>query len=179
MKVTPRSTIKKFDIGKLRTSKAKQDFKLKLRNRFHVLQDHDSENDTQINELWETIRETYSESSEKVLGYKRQVYKDWITPGTWKLIDERKDLKTKLNNTHSEKLKHIIREEYTNKNKEVKKATKKDSQTFIEDRAEEAEKAAAEQRMGDLYQITRKLCGKRRNTNMPVRDKHGKLITFE
>ena len=45
--------------------------------------------------------------------------------------------------------------------------------------AEEAEKAAAEQRMGDLYQITRKLYGKRRNTNMPVRDKHGKLITFE
>ena len=45
--------------------------------------------------------------------------------------------------------------------------------------AEEAEKAAAEQRMGDLYQITRKLCGKRRNTNVPVRDKHGKLITFE
>ena len=32
MKVTPRSTIKKFDIGKLRTSKAKQDFKLELRN---------------------------------------------------------------------------------------------------------------------------------------------------
>ena len=45
--------------------------------------------------------------------------------------------------------------------------------------AEEAEKAAAEQRMGDLYQITRKMCEKRRNTNMPVRDKHGKLITSE
>ena len=41
---------------------------------------------------------------------------------------------------------------------------------------EEAEKAAADQRMGHLYQITRKLCGKR-NTNMPVRDKHEKLIT--
>ena len=45
--------------------------------------------------------------------------------------------------------------------------------------AEESEKAAAEQRMGDLYQITERLCGKRRNTNMPVRDKHGKLITSE
>ena len=45
--------------------------------------------------------------------------------------------------------------------------------------AEEAEKAAAEQRMGDLYQITRKLCGKRRNTNMSVRDKHGNLLTSE
>ena len=91
MKVTPRSTIKKFDIGKLRTSKAKQDFKLELRNRFQVLQNHDSKNDIQIDDLWERVRETYSESSEKVLGYKRQVHKDWITPGTWKLIDERKE----------------------------------------------------------------------------------------
>ena len=46
----------------------------------------------QIDELWERVRETYSESSKKVLGYKRQVHKDLITPGAWKLINERKDL---------------------------------------------------------------------------------------
>ena len=46
--------------------------------------------------------------------------------GTWKLIDERKDLKKKLSNTHSERLKHRIRKEYTTMNKEVMKATKKD-----------------------------------------------------
>ena len=109
----------------------------------------------QIDELWERVRETYSESSEK-----GKVHKDLIKPGTWKLIGERKDLKKKLNNTHSEILKHRIREEYTNKNVEVKKATKKDRQIFVEGMAEEAEKAAAEQRMRDLYQITRKLCGK-------------------
>ena len=59
MKVTPRSTSKTFDIGKLRTSKAKEDFKLELRNRFQTLQYHDSENDTQIDKLWERVRETY------------------------------------------------------------------------------------------------------------------------
>ena len=42
--------------------------------------------------------------------------------------------------------------------------------------AEETEKAATEQRLGDLYQITRNLCGKKRNTNMPIRDKQEKLI---
>jgi protoheme ferro-lyase len=30
------------------------------------------------------------EASEKVLGFKSQVHKEWITPETWKLIDERK-----------------------------------------------------------------------------------------
>ena len=71
MKVTPRSTIKKFDIGKLRTSKAKQDFKLELRNWFQVLQNHYSENDAQIEELWERVRETYCESCEKNLGIQK------------------------------------------------------------------------------------------------------------
>ncbi|VDI54248.1 Hypothetical predicted protein [Mytilus galloprovincialis] len=33
--------------------------------------------------------------------------------------------------------------------------------------------------MGDLYQITKKLCGQKRNTNMPVKDKQGNLITSE
>ena len=95
MKVTPRSTIKKIDIGKWRTNKTKQSFNLQLRNRFQVLQNEDSENDTQIDVLWERVREPFIESSEKVLEYKRQVHKDWITPGTWILIDERKHLKKK------------------------------------------------------------------------------------
>ena len=111
--------------------------------------------------------------AKKILGYRRQVRKDWIKPGTWKIINEKKDLKKKLNNTHSERLKHRIREEYTNNNKEVQKATQMDRQTFVEGMPDEAEKAVAEQRMGNLYQITRKLCGEKRNMNMPVRHKHG------
>ena len=95
------------------------------------------------------------------------------------LIEKRKDLKKKLCGTHSERLKEKLREQYSNSNKEVKKATKKDRQGFIEGMAREAEKAASEQRMGDVYQITKKLCGQKRNTNMPVRDKQGALITSE
>lgn len=46
-----------------------------------------------------------------------------------------------------------VREEYTNRNKKVKKATQRDRDTFVEDMAEEAVKAAAGQIMSDLYQI--------------------------
>lgn len=45
--------------------------------------------------------------------------------------------------------------------------------------AREAEKAASEQRMGDIYQITKKLCGQKINACMSVRDKQGTLITSE
>lgn len=43
----------------------------------------------------------------------------------------------------------------------------------------EAEKAAVEQRMGNIFQIIKKLCGKKTNTNIPVRDKQGTLITSD
>lgn len=43
----------------------------------------------------------------------------------------------------------------------------------------EAEKAATEQRIRDLYQIVKKLSGKRRKTIMPVKDKQGNLIASE
>ncbi|VDI07730.1 Hypothetical predicted protein [Mytilus galloprovincialis] len=69
--------------------------------------------------------------------------------------------------------------QYSNCNKDVKKATRKDKKDFIEGLALEAKKAASKQRMGDLYQITKKLCGQKRNTNMPLKDKQGNLITSE
>ncbi|CAG2254285.1 HPD [Mytilus edulis] len=56
--------------------------------------------------------------------------------------------------------------QYSNFNKKVKKATRK--KDFIKGLALETEKAASEQRMGDLYQITKKLCGNKRNTKMPT-----------
>ena len=43
--------------------------------------------------------------------------------------------------------------------------------------AKEAEKAASDQRMGDVFQITKKLCGKKSNVNIPVMNKQDTLLT--
>lgn len=45
--------------------------------------------------------------------------------------------------------------------------------------ATEAEKAGSEQRMGDVYQITKKLRGQKRNACMPIRDKQATMIRSE
>lgn len=42
--------------------------------------------------------------------------------------------------------------------------------------ANEAEKAAPEHRMVDVYQITKKLYRQKRNLGMPARDKQGTMI---
>lgn len=82
-------------------------------------------------------------------------------------------------NTHSERIKERLKEQYSSCNRDLKKAIKKDRKIFLEDIAREAEKDAIEQRKGNLYQIAKQLSGKRRKTNVPVKDKQSNLITSE
>lgn len=79
---------------------------------------------------WQKVKDTFTITSERVIGFKRQVHK-WITPDTCKLIDNRKELKKKMCNTHSEIIKEKRRDQYSNSNREVKIATKMDRKNFI------------------------------------------------
>ena len=57
-----------------------------------------------------------------------------------KTIDKRTQLKKKICSTHSERLKDRSKEQYSESNKEVKKANREDQQNFVEDMAKETEK---------------------------------------
>jgi hypothetical protein len=90
---------RKFDVGKLQDPKIQQEFKLEIKNRFQLLENLSTEDTDTIpvnNDEWQQIHKIYTEASEKVLGFKRQVHKEWITPETWKLIDERKVVNNKI-----------------------------------------------------------------------------------
>ena len=97
----------KIDVGKLQDPKILQEFKLEIKNRFQLLENLSTENtDTiPVNDEWQQIHKIYIEVSEKVLEFKRQVHKEWITLETWKLIDERKVVNNKICQTHSERIK--------------------------------------------------------------------------
>ncbi|XP_076090000.1 uncharacterized protein LOC143062030 [Mytilus galloprovincialis] len=132
-----------------------------------------------INNQWLKVEEIYKETSEKVLGYKRQIHKEWITQGTWKLIDERKEINNKLCQTYSERIKDKLRKEYSECNKKVKKATRSDKRKYTEDLAKEAENAASNQRMGHVYQVVKQLCNKKTNKSMPIKDKQNNTLSSE
>jgi hypothetical protein len=118
---------RKNDVGKLQDPRIQQEFKLQIKNRFQLLVSLSTEDtDTiPVNDEWQQIHKIYTEASEKVLGFKRQVHKEWITPETWKLIDERKVVNNKICQTHSEKIKEKLRRKYTECNKKVKTVTRK------------------------------------------------------
>jgi hypothetical protein len=106
---------RKFDVGKLQDPQIQQEFKLEITNRFQLLENLSTEDtDTlPVTNEWQQLHKIYTEASEKVLGFKRKVHKEWITPETWKLIDERKVVKHKICQTHSERIKEKLRTKYT------------------------------------------------------------------
>ena len=49
----------------------------------------------------------------------------------------------------------------------------------MEDLAREAESAASNQRMGQIYQVTKQLSGRKAQVNMPIKDKNNNTLTTE
>ena len=58
--------------------------------------DYTEDPDPDINNKWEAIKTVYVEAATKVLGYRKRNYNEWLTPGTWQKIEERKQLKAKM-----------------------------------------------------------------------------------
>nr|KAG5685412.1 hypothetical protein BaRGS_027207 [Batillaria attramentaria] len=60
---------------------------------------------------------------------------------------------------------------------EVKRSTRKDKRDYIDNLASQAEEAARQGNLKDLYQVTKKLAGKFQQTDKPVKDKNGHPLT--
>ena len=165
---------KRIDSNKLRDARTKDRFKIELRNRFQLLS-RDPDQEVSLDDFNKAVRET----GEKILGFKKKEQKDWIQVATWEKIEERRIMKQKMNSTKSERIKNQLRTQYSTLNKDVKKMTRADKKAYVENLAEEAEQAAGKQDLKTLYSITKTLNGKYTRSNVPVRDKEGKVLSKE
>ena len=113
------------------------------------------------------------------MGFRKKKDREWITPETWRKINERRKAKDNLLNAKSPRLTQRAKEEYKIKDKEVKRNARRDKRGFVEKLANEAETAAAKGNLNTVYKITKQLSGRNNTCNKPVKDKHGKLLTTE
>ena len=103
-----RAGVKKYDISKLRLKATKEKFTLELRNQFSCLQTEDDEEDNTediVEKKWSSFKEVYNKTAEKVLGFKRRKVKPWISPNSWKEIEERGKLKQAVEEAKSQRIK--------------------------------------------------------------------------
>ena len=107
-----------------------------------------------------------------MLGCKKQESKPWITNSTLQLINNRKEARTKtLDNPSQEEL-----DEYNELRRSVKHQLKRDKRNYYKNLAAEAELASAQNRMRDVYNITKKLSGKTMKSSSRIRNKEGDFI---
>ena len=178
------SNIRKYDIEKLKNPRTKTMFSIELKNRFQALQDlanENEENTDYIEDSWKSVENIYKETSMKCLGYKGiQKKKEWLQPETWKAIEERRDAKKRYIDSKSERLRERYKQEYSEAQRKVKRMARADKRKNINDLAEQAQEAANKGEQGELYKITKQICGKFVSSSSgPVKDKLGNLLTTE
>jgi len=95
---------KKYTVQKIQKPSIREEFKLELKNRFSVLSTQNE--DTGIEESWKTIKNVYIEIREKILGFRENRQKGWISEEAWKEIETRKLAKENVNRnkTRQEKI---------------------------------------------------------------------------
>ena len=158
-----------YDVGKLKDQETRLAFQVELQNKYDLLQDDQEMTIANFNTAMR-------ESAENVLGHKKKSKECWIQSDTWRKIDERKDLKKKMNQTRSERIKEQLKAKYSQLDKEVKKQTRSDKREYIEDLATKAETAAKKQDMKTLYRIANEvkggIQGNRNTSERPKRQHH-------
>ena len=165
----------KYQTSLLRDSQTKDDFKLTLTNRFQPLQDLQQE-ETNVNELWTRVKNTFTETCEEVLGLKKRSHQEWITQESINKIEERRTKKQALINSKTRAEKVAAQEAYRTAHKEVKQCIQQDKENYLNDLAEQTEAAAANGHMRIVFQNTHRLAGKFSKPETSVKDRNGKTI---
>lgn len=173
---------RKYDLQKLQQKETKQKFTVELRNRFSCLTEEDAETDTVtglMEHRWKNFKQTYNETAEKVLGFQKRKDKPWISLDTWKKIDERKEVKKKVDDAKSARIKERKKTEYSEKAREVKRSLQLDKRRWADGLASDAEAAAQAGNMRGVYDSTKKLCNVRQRSMDVIRDKSEKMLTTD
>jgi hypothetical protein len=175
-----RAGVKKYDTSKLQQKVTREKFTLELRNRFSCLQVEDEYNEGgTVEKKWSSFKDAYNKTAEMVLGYRKRKVKPCISPDSYKKIDERGKIKEAVDGAKSDRIKTMKKEQYRQKDIEVKRALRRDKREWIDNIAREAEKSAARGQMKGVYDAAKTLSNTRVRTMDAVKDKTGKLLTTE
>ena len=70
--------------------------------------------------MWKDVKITYMKTENEMLGYANKNRKEWLSNNTWKLVEEKKHVKTQLMNRNKETTDGVPQEQYRIKDKELK-----------------------------------------------------------
>jgi len=90
-----------------------------------VLQENEELEDI-VERKWQNFEKAYNEMAKVVLGYKMRGQKPWIRKESWEIVEVRRRLNSNVEQAKSNRIKHNLKTQYRNKDKEVKKSMRRD-----------------------------------------------------
>ena len=160
---------KKYNITTLQNSEKLLEFKLDLQNRFEVLAPSDEDG---VEEVWQGIKKVYTDTSQEKLGFKKANQKPWVTQRSLDLMDQRRELRQKTLSRNSPEDNNL----YKMLSRDIQRSVRNDKKEHLENLAMQAEIAANQNRLKDVYEITKSIAGKVSKSGSHIRDKDGSLL---
>ena len=171
-KKTNESKSPHYDTSKLKLREECVNIAGSISNKFQALLE-----DGLIEQKWHRVRTAFTSACDEVLGKQRRNYKSWLSEPTIKKIEQRKEIKQRINQARTRAQKQRFQQQYSEKQKEVKKRCRQDKTDYIDNLAVSAEEAAVRGDMKTLYDLTKKLVGRKVETNKPVKGRDGRVLT--
>ena len=103
----------RMNISKLKDTHNKEKFNITLRNRISIPQDETAMTTDDFNTAM-------MESAKETIGYTKTCKFEWISPDTWRTIEEMRQLKKKAQDSKSPGLKERAVAQYREKDKQVR-----------------------------------------------------------
>ena len=153
--------------------------RLAISNNYEVLQDLLEEDNMDTDTQWLHIKETWTSTCKEILGKKKCHDKEWISADTFSKVQVGKQKKGVIKNSRTRAAKAAAQKQYAEANRAVKKSIKTDKENSKDSLAKEAEDATAHGNMKQLYDTTRKLAGKYKPADRPIKDKKGDVLTSD
>ena len=181
-KMEKESRRRRFNIAEMADNSTKANFSKTFRSKMsrweegeNPGQQNDDENT--IEKKWEQIKTSYIQTAEETLGYKQKGQKPWISDDTWRTVQKRKQIKQKIENSKSVRIKNQLQKEYKEADKDVKRQMRADKRKWLDKKCEDAELAANNGRLKETYEIIKSICNEKRKSCQTVKDKVGNILT--
>ena len=164
---------KKFNLDKLKSEPTVREFKIKLRDKLENQQQH-----LDNAEHWKVITDALKQTAENTLGFRNFQRKEWISDATWDIIEERRMLKNKINNSTGQE-QTSLRVMYKELDRKVSRSARADKRRYLDGIATEAQRAAESNNMRETYRLAKKLTNSNSKTDYLLRSSDGELLTTE
>ena len=170
---------RKYNIPRLKQDEVLKAFVVEIKNQFQLLSTEEIDH-PQMEGKWNQIKGVYCNTAKNTLGYLKSTDKTWLSTNTWRRIEGRKTIKSKILNTKSKRIQERLQLEYSIKDKESKKSARHDKRAHVDNIAMKEETATKRGEMSTVYRLTKQLCRHTKASVSIVKDKEGNpLITEE